>query len=59
MGPRTGRTRGGPPKGTQRAMELELTFDKNMKPLERKFLGNADEIQKAMDAVASQGKSKE
>ena len=38
---------------------IQYTFDKNMKPLERKFLGNADEIQKAMDAVASQGKSKE
>jgi 2,3-bisphosphoglycerate-dependent phosphoglycerate mutase len=37
---------------------VQYTFDQNMKPLNRKFLGNEEEIKKAMNAVESQGKIK-
>jgi 2,3-bisphosphoglycerate-dependent phosphoglycerate mutase len=40
------------------AQPILYTFDANLKPLSRTYLGNADEIAAALQAVANQGKSK-
>jgi len=40
------------------AMPLVYELDANLKPIKHYYLGDADEIAKAMDAVANQGKAK-
>jgi 2,3-bisphosphoglycerate-dependent phosphoglycerate mutase len=40
------------------AQPILYTFDADLKPLSRSYLGNADEIAAALAAVAAQGKSK-
>jgi 2,3-bisphosphoglycerate-dependent phosphoglycerate mutase len=39
-------------------MPLVYELDKNLKPIKHYYLGDPEEVKKAMEAVASQGKAK-